>query len=214
MNLIIFGAPGAGKGTQSAKLVDQYGIKHISSGDLFRNAISNKTELGLRAKGFLDRGDLVPDDITIGMVKEVLQGLGSQGFILDGFPRTVKQAEALQIVLESVSKPIDLALFLIVDHKVLLSRLVGRRVCSKCGAVYHIDSKPPKVSGVCDLCGSPLVHRPDDQESVIANRLEKYQEFTAPLRSYYDNLNLSVEVRGDREEKLVFEEILRLSGKD
>src|SRR6185312_9322053 len=172
MNIVLFGAPGAGKGTQSALLVERMGMEQISTGDLFRAAIKNKTELGLKAKSYMDKGELVPDAIVIGMVDEVLARLGKNLFILDGFPRTVAQAEALRTILARRAMEIGKAVFLEVPKEELLGRLTGRRVCKSCGAVYHIDSKPPKVAGVCDVCGGEVVQRNDDKEDVIATRLK------------------------------------------
>lgn len=185
MNLILFGPPGAGKGTQSELLIDRLKMHHISTGDLFRSAIKNGTPLGKEAKGFLDAGKLVPDAITIGLVEEVLQKLGSKNFILDGFPRTVPQAEALEGLLKKMGLGIDKILFLEVPLNLLLKRLTGRRVCKNCGAVYHVESKPTAKAGVCDTCGGEVIQRPDDQESVIKTRLEAYENSTRPLKEYY-----------------------------
>ncbi|MCE3009314.1 MAG: adenylate kinase [Proteobacteria bacterium] len=210
MNIILFGAPGAGKGTQSAMLVDKLGMVQISTGDLFRSAIKNSTELGLAAKSYMDRGDLVPDSIVIGMVEEVLKGLKGKSFILDGFPRTVAQAEALGKMLQVNSMSIGKAIFLEVPKEELLDRLTGRRVCQSCGAVYHIHSKPPKEAGVCDQCSGQVVQRNDDKEDVIATRLKTYEENTLPLRGFYRDNGKYVEVSGNREAGQVFEAIRSL----
>ncbi len=173
MNLIFFGPPGAGKGTQSALLIERMKMKHISTGDLFRNAIKTGTKLGVEAKQYLDQGKLVPDSITIGLVEEVLKTLNGQSFILDGFPRTVVQADALGVLLKSMNLKIDMSLFLEVPINLLLGRLTGRRVCKTCGATYHVEAKPPREDGVCTECGvGPIVQRPDDKEDVIRTRLE------------------------------------------
>ncbi len=185
MNLIFFGPPGAGKGTQSALLIERFGMKHISTGDLFRAAIKNETKLGKEAKGYLDAGKLVPDSITIGLMEEVLQTLGGKGFILDGFPRTVVQAEALEKLLAGLHLKIDKSVFLEVPLNLLLGRLTGRRVCKNCGTTYHIESKPTAKEGVCDSCGGPVIQRPDDKEEVIRTRLEAYETSTKPLKEYY-----------------------------
>lgn len=196
MNILLFGPPGAGKGTQSALLVERKSLKHISTGDLFRAAIKNETSLGLEAKKYMDKGELVPDAVVIGMVEEMLQQLNGQNFILDGFPRTVPQAEALDDLLAKLDMQIDQAIFLEVPRDQLLSRLAGRRVCKKCGAVYHVMTKPPKKEGVCDLCGGELLHRSDDREEVIATRLEAYDKSTQPLKEFYKDSGLLVEVEG------------------
>jgi adenylate kinase len=210
LNIILFGAPGAGKGTQSAMLMEKLGMVQISTGDLFRSAIKNSTELGLAAKSYMDRGDLVPDSIVIGMVEEVLKGLKGKSFILDGFPRTVAQAEALGKMLQVNSMSIGKAIFLEVPKEELLDRLTGRRVCQSCGAVYHIHSKPPKEAGVCDQCSGQVVQRNDDKEDVIATRLKTYEENTLPLRGFYRDNGKYVEVSGNREAGQVFEAIRSL----
>ena len=209
MNLILFGAPGAGKGTQSSLLIERHGMKQISTGDLFRAAISNKTELGLKAKSFMDKGDLVPDDVVIGMVREVLKS-GVKSFILDGFPRTTAQAEALGKMLSELQMTIGKAIFLDVPNNVLMGRLTGRRVCKSCGAVYHVDSKPTKVSGVCDSCGGEVIQRNDDKEDVISNRLQAYERATSPLRDFYRAKGIYVEVDGNRDTEIVYKDIEKL----
>ena len=196
MNLILFGPPGAGKGTQSALLIERRKMKQVSTGDLFRAAIKNSTPLGLQAKGFLDAGKLVPDEVTIGLVREVLAGLGSQNFVLDGFPRNVAQAEALETLVQKLKLKIEKTIFLEVPHALLLGRLTGRRVCKNCGATYHISSKPTRVDGVCDVCGGQVVQRPDDHENVIRTRLEAYESSTRPLKEYYRAKGPYVEVDG------------------
>lgn len=196
MNIVLFGPPGAGKGTQSALLVERKRMKHISTGDLLREAVKNQTALGQKAKSFMDAGQLVPDEVMIGMIEEVLQGLKGQSFILDGFPRTVPQAEALKSLLSKFSMAIDKALFLEVPRQDLLRRLTGRRVCQGCGAVYHVDTKPTKREGVCDVCGAPVVQRKDDHESVIGTRLEAYDKSTAPLKEYFAKAGSFSEVSG------------------
>jgi len=167
MNLLLFGPPGAGKGTQSAFLVEQLGMLHISTGNLFREAVARKTPLGLKAKSFMDQGALVPDEVTIGLVEEVLAGLDGKSFILDGFPRTVPQAQALDALLTRMKLKLDKAVSFEVPRNDLTRRLTGRRVCEKCGTVYHIDSKPTSKAGICDNCGGNVVQRKDDHEDVI-----------------------------------------------
>jgi adenylate kinase len=204
LNIILFGPPGAGKGTQSALLVERNQMRHISTGDLFREAMKNQTPLGLKAKSFVDGGQLVPDAVVIGMVEEVLLTLKGQNFILDGFPRTVPQAEALEKSLAANGLSIGKAMFLEVPRMTLLSRLAGRRVCSSCGAVYHIESKPTKVTGVCDICGGQVIQRKDDHEDVIGTRLEAYDKSTSPLKSYFAKTGKFVEVDGVGESEDVY----------
>lgn len=214
MNIVIFGAPGAGKGTQSALLVEKLGMFHISTGDLFRAAIKNQTDLGKKAKTYMDRGDLVPDEIVIGMVEEVFSRLNGKNFILDGFPRTTAQAEALEKMLAKHSKQIGKALFLKVSNDLLLSRLTGRRTCGDCGAVYHVTVKPPQKQGVCDECGgSKIYQREDDKEAVIANRLEAYNKNTAPLVDYYKMAGKYLEIDGVGETELVFNKLKSAIGR-
>lgn len=210
MNILLFGAPGAGKGTQSQLLVDQLGYVQISTGDLFRSAIKNQTELGKQVKGILDAGQLVPDSLTIAMVEEVLNGLKGKSFILDGFPRTQTQAEALGKSLQARGLALGKAIFLEVPKEELLQRLTGRRVCQSCGAVYHIRSKPTRVEGVCDLDGGKVVQRNDDKEDVIATRLKTYEDNTFPLRKYYKEKGIYVEVDGNRETNEVFQSLKQI----
>ena len=209
MNLILFGAPGAGKGTQSSLLIEKKGMTQISTGDLFRAAIKGQTELGKKAQDYMDKGQLVPDSIVIGMVEEVLlKGLNS--FILDGFPRTVAQAEALEVLLKKMNISIGKAIFLEVPMEILMSRLTGRRVCKSCGTVYHIVSKPPTMEGKCDVCGGEVVQRNDDKEDVIETRLKTYQEFTSPLKEFYKKSGKYVEVDGNTDTEKVYKEIEKI----
>lgn len=196
MNIILFGPPGSGKGTQSALLVEQNHMKHISTGDLLREAVRNQTALGAKAKSFMDVGQLVPDEVMIGMVEEVLQELRGKSFILDGFPRTVPQAEALERLLGKYSLKIGKAIFLEVPRQDLLKRLTGRRVCTSCGAVYHVDTKPTRQPGICDTCGGQVVQRKDDYEDVISNRLEAYDRSTSPLKAYFEAKTMLTEIQG------------------
>lgn len=209
MNIILFGAPGAGKGTQSQFLIDKLGMNQISTGDLFRAAIKNKTELGKKAQAYMDRGELVPDSIVIGMVQEVLEK-GVKNFILDGFPRTVAQAEALDDLLQNMNLKIAKAIFLEVPMAELTERLTGRRVCKNCGAVYHVKGKPTAKPGVCDNCGGEVYQRNDDKAEVIGNRLRNYEEFTSPLKDYYKRGGKFAVVDGDRDETEVFADIKKL----
>lgn len=196
MNIILFGPPGAGKGTQSALLVERAKMRHISTGDLFREAMKNQTALGVKAKSYVDAGQLVPDEVVIDMVEEVLNTLKGQSFILDGFPRTVPQADALEALLAKHDMRVGKAVFLEVPRGDLLARLTGRRVCVSCGAVFHRDTKPTQKEGVCDVCGGQVVQRKDDQEDVIRTRLEAYDKSTSPLKKYFADKGSYVEVDG------------------
>ena len=210
MNLLIFGAPGSGKGTQSALLVDKKGYKQISSGDLFRNAIKAQTPLGLEAKSYMDGGNLVPDALTINLIKEVLEKSQDKKFILDGFPRTIKQAEALNDLLKDLGKNVGLALFLEVPKDKLKDRLIGRRVCKNCGATYHVSSYPTKVAGKCDNCGGEVIQRPDDKEDVIEKRLDVYEVNTAPLKDFYKRMGLFKSIDGLGTQEEIYKRILEV----
>lgn len=196
MNIVLFGPPGAGKGTQSALLVERMRMKHISTGDLLREEVKKATSLGTKAKTFMDKGELVPDDVIIDMVEGVLKGIPGQSIILDGFPRTVPQATALEAMLSKLGLKIGRALFLEVANETLMRRLTGRRVCNSCGAVFHVDSKPTKKDGICDVCGGPVIQRKDDQADVIGTRLEAYKKSTSPLKEYFGKIGLLSEIDG------------------
>lgn len=197
MNLILLGPPGVGKGTQAKLLIDRFGIPQISTGDILRAAVKNQTPMGVKAKGYMDAGALVPDAVVIGIVEERLaQKDCAPGFILDGFPRTVPQADALKSVLSGLGRGIDHVVSLSVDQAELLKRLTGRRACAKCGAVYHIEFAPAKAAGVCDACGGELFQREDDKEATILHRLQVYNEQTAPLIEYYEAAGLLRSVNG------------------
>lgn len=211
MNILLFGAPGAGKGTQSALLVERLNMKQISTGDLFRSAIKNNTELGVKAKSYMDKGALVPDDVTIGMVEEVLSK-GVKDFILDGFPRNVVQAQALDGLLKKLALKIDKAIFLDVPRKDLLSRLTGRRVCRSCGAVFHVETKPTKTEGICDNCGGEVYQRNDDKEEVILSRLKTYDDTTSPMISFYKEQGKFFEIDGGKDTELVYKDLSKLLG--
>ena len=196
-NLILLGPPGVGKGTQAKLLVERFGIPQISTGDILRAAVKELTPMGVKAKGYMDSGALVPDEVVIGIVEERLaQGDCAQGFILDGFPRTVAQADALKQVLAGLARSIDHVISLSVDKDELLRRLTGRRACPKCGAVYHIEFAPPKSAGRCDRCATELFQREDDKEETILHRLTVYEEQTAPLIDYYTSSGLLRSVNG------------------
>ena len=205
---ILLGPPGAGKGTQAANLVQKYGIPHISTGDMFRAAVKEGTELGKKAKACMDAGQLVPDEITIGIVKERLAKPDcAKGFILDGFPRTVEQADALDGILKALSIRLTRAVDISVPSDVLVERAVGRRICKKCGATYHIRFNPSKAEGVCDACGGETYQRADDSEATMKNRLSVYEAQTKPLISYYREAGLYSEIDGSQEMSKVFADI-------
>lgn len=208
MRLLIMGRPGAGKGTQAANIKEYYGIPHISTGDMFRAAIKEGTELGKLAKSYMDKGALVPDEVTIGIVKErLLKDDCKKGFLLDGFPRNVLQAEALDSFMKEQGIFLDAVLDVNVDASILIRRIVGRRICKTCGATYHIDFNKPKKEGICDNCGTPLIQRADDTIETAGSRLEVYDKQTAPLLAYYEKQNLLKTVNGDQELNKVFEDI-------
>ncbi|PID44484.1 MAG: adenylate kinase [Proteobacteria bacterium] len=197
MRIVLLGAPGSGKGTQAQKLISEYGIPQISTGDLLRAAVSSGSELGKRAKAAMDAGQLVSDDIVLGMIKERLTEDDTQkGFILDGFPRNLTQAASLDALLEEAGKPLQGALLIDVDYDVLMKRLTGRLSCQDCGAVYNRYTSPPKVENTCDQCGHELYHRADDNEETIAKRLTTYENETAPLIGYFKDKGLLLSVQG------------------
>jgi adenylate kinase len=191
MNLILLGPPGAGKGTQAKKMVDAYGIPQISTGDMLREAVKNQTQLGMEAKKFMDAGQLVTDEVVIGLVKERLSKPDTdKGFMLDGFPRTVPQAEALDKVLADLNKAINHVVSIEVANEELMGRLTGRRTCKACGSGFHVIFDPPKVEGKCDKCGGELYQRDDDNEATVSNRLKVYDSQTKPLIDYYQGKGL------------------------
>ena len=208
MNLVLLGAPGVGKGTQAELISKEYDIRHISTGDILREAVEKKTDLGIQAKNYMSEGKLVPDELVINIVTERLgQEDCQEGFMLDGFPRTVAQAEVLQSVLEKMEKKLDLVLDIEVDEQELIHRLTRRRQCRECGKIYHLSNNPPEVDGICDICGGEVYHRADDRESAIKKRLEEYQSKTRPLISYYNQHRLLQVIDGKQNADKVFGEI-------
>ncbi|MDO4813770.1 MAG: adenylate kinase [Gemella sp.] len=209
MNILLMGLPGAGKGTQAEQIKANYPLPHISTGDMFRAAIKNETPLGLEAKSYIDKGQLVPDSVTIGLVEERLnQEDAKEGFLLDGFPRTVEQAVALDEILAKSNRKIEKVLNIDVDPSILLPRLTGRRICKSCGNTYHLIFNPTKVEGVCDNCQGELYQRSDDNEETVGNRLEVNIKQTKPLLDFYSKKDGVVEnVDGDRDIQEVFGDI-------
>jgi len=212
LNILLFGPPGAGKGTQSAFLIEKYGMAHLSTGDLFRNAIKQQTSLGQEAKKYMDLGKLVPDSVTIGLVEEKIKELKANSFILDGFPRTVTQADALEALLNLHKVKLGSALFLVVPYELLFGRLTGRRVCEKCGATYHIESRPPGPNSSCTSCGGKAVQRKDDSPDVIKTRLNAYEASTAPLKDYYKQKGILKEIDGTGDADEVFNRVKNVMG--
>ncbi|MEM0344016.1 MAG: adenylate kinase [Thermoplasmata archaeon] len=205
MKLVIFGPPSAGKGTQAQKLSKRYGIPHVATGDLLREHVAKKTPIGVKVKEILDAGKLGPDDLIVQMIKErVSQPDCRNGYLLDGFPRTMNQARELEKMTD-----IDLVLNIVVDPEVLVERAVGRRICPRCAAVYHVRFNPPKNDGICDKCGTPLIQRDDDKEETIRRRLKVYQEQTAPLIEHYRSKGKLVDIDGSKGIEGVFEQLVK-----
>lgn len=207
------GLPGAGKGTQAERIVEEYGIPHISTGDMFRAAMKEGTELGLKAKSFMDKGELVPDEVTIGIVRERLSKEDCQkGFLLDGFPRTVPQAEALETLLVELNRSIDYCINIDVDKNILMERLTGRRICKDCGATYHLVFNPPAHEGKCDRCGGELYQRADDNAETVQNRLDVNIKQSQPLLDFYETKGYLRTINGQQDINVVFADIERLLG--
>lgn len=215
MKIVLLGPPGAGKGTQAKSISNRYSIPHISTGDIFRKNISENTPLGIEAKSYMDNGQLVPDEVTINMVKDRLQKDDCKnGYLLDGFPRTVHQAEALDNFLTEREESIDTALLIEVPKEFILERMTGRRVCPSCGASYHIKFNPPANDGKCDLCGSDVIQRKDDTEETVKERLDVYENQTQPLIDFYKNKKQLSVVDGTQAINEVFESICKILGSD
>ena len=199
MRAILLGPPGAGKGTQAETIVNEFKVPHVSTGDMFRKNIKEETELGKQVKAYLDKGMLVPDELTVEIVKDrILQSDCSNGFLLDGFPRTIEQANALDKVLSETGQKLDYVINIQVDPKLLVERAVGRRICKDCGQTYHLTFNKPKNEGICDKCGGELYQRKDDTEETVANRINVYQEQTQPLIEYYANKGIILDINGEQ----------------
>ncbi len=207
MRLVLLGPPGAGKGTQAQRLEQELGLVHISTGDIFRANIKNKTPLGQKVEAYLSEGKLVPDELTIDLIWDRLEQEADRGYLLDGFPRTIPQAEAFTRGLNERGTELDAAILIDVAEPVLVQRLAGRRTCPKCGATYHVQDAPPKEEGICDVCGTPLVQREDDREETVQNRITVYQESTEPLIDYYEQEGKLIRIDGDRSADEVFASI-------
>lgn len=213
MRLILLGPPGAGKGTQADKIAGKYDIPHISTGDIFRANIKNETELGLKAKQYIDNGELVPDSLVVSIVEDRLkQDDTANGFLLDGFPRTENQALALDEVLVNMDIELNAVINIDVDSKILVSRITGRRICKECGATFHVEFNPPAESGVCDHCGGELYQRSDDNEDTVQNRIDVYKNQTAPLIEYYSKKDLIKTIDGEQGIDQVFTDIVKNLG--
>ena len=211
MKLIMLGAPGAGKGTQAAMIAEKYGIPHISTGDIFRSNIKEGTELGKKAKEYMDQGLLVPDELTTDLVVDrIAEDDCENGFILDGFPRTIPQANFLKEALEEKGEKLDCALNVHVPDENIIRRMSGRRACPNCGATYHIEHKKTAVEGICDRCGAKLVLRDDDRPETVAKRLEVYHEMTQPLIEFYEAEGILATVDGSRDIQVVFDDITKV----
>lgn len=209
MNIILMGLPGAGKGTQASEIVKKFPIPHISTGDMFRKAIKDETDLGKEAKSYMDRGELVPDEVTVGIVKErISEDDAKKGFLLDGFPRTIEQAEALSNIMKELDREIDAVINIEVPEEELMNRLTGRRICEKCGTTYHLVFNPPKVDGICDLDGGKLYQREDDNPETVANRLNVNVKQSKPILEFYDNKNVLKNIDGSRDIKVVTNDVI------
>jgi adenylate kinase len=207
MRLVLLGPPGAGKGTQARHLVERFGVPLIATGDIFRSNVAEGTELGRLAKAYLDAGELVPDEVTIGMVMQAIDHAPG-GFVLDGFPRNIRQAEALEAELAARGAPLSAALAFLVDEETAVKRIAGRRTCPNCQRPYNVFFDPPRVDGVCDACGGPLLQRTDEDEPTVRRRLEVYRESTAPLLKFYSDRGLLREVDAEGTEAEVTERAL------
>ncbi|MDT3960128.1 adenylate kinase [Staphylococcus kloosii] len=211
MNIILMGLPGAGKGTQASEIVKKFPIPHISTGDMFRKAIKEETDLGKEAKSYMDRGELVPDEVTVGIVKErISEDDAKKGFLLDGFPRTIDQAEALNDIMKQLDRDIDAVINIEVPEEELMNRLTGRRICPKCGTTYHLVFNPPKEDGICDLDGEKLYQREDDNPETVANRLDVNVKQSKPILSFYDEKGVLQNIDGSKDINKVTEDVISI----
>ena len=210
LRAVLLGPPGAGKGTQAAKVIEKYNVPHISTGDIFRANIKEGTELGKKAKGYMDEGKLVPDELVVNLVTDRLQKDDcKEGFLLDGFPRTIFQAEQLDKFLSDNGQKLDIVLNFKVRKDVLVERIAGRRVCKSCGASFHVVNVPPKKEGICDACGGELFQRKDDNRDTVENRINVYESETAPLIGYYEKQNVLVDFDGEKTHDEVFADVVK-----
>ena len=199
MNILIMGPAGSGKGTMSEKILENYSIPHISTGDMFRANIKEGTELGMKAQEYMNAGKLVPDEITVAMVADRLKKADCQvGYLLDGYPRTLVQAKSFENLSKEIAKPVEVVINLVVEFDALADRITGRRMCKKCGAIYHVRNHPSKVDGICDTCGSPLIQRADDTEEQLRVRLDEHERNTKPVLDYYREKGLVVDINASR----------------
>ena len=209
MNIILMGLPGAGKGTQASEIVKKFPIPHISTGDMFRKAIKDETNLGKEAKSYMDRGELVPDEVTVGIVKErISEDDAKKGFLLDGFPRTIEQAEALNSIMSELDREIDAVINIEVPEEELMSRLTGRRICEKCGTTYHLVFNPPKVDGICDIDGGKLYQREDDNPETVSNRLSVNVKQSKPILEYYNEKGVLKNIDGSKDIEEVTNDVI------
>lgn len=210
MDVILLGPPGSGKGTQAQKMIERYNIPQVSTGDILRGAVKERTPLGVEAQGYMDQGRLVPDEVVVGIVRDRLKAPDcAEGFVLDGFPRTLPQAESLDATMQELKRTIDHVVSIEVDKEELLKRLTGRRTCRTCGAMYHLIFDPPTRDGICDKCGGELYQRDDDQEETIRERLQVYEKQTTPLIAYYREKGLLRTINGVGEIEEIFRAIVK-----
>jgi adenylate kinase len=210
LNIVLIGAPGSGKGTQSRQFIDKYGFVQLSTGDVLRAAISDKKEVGLLAKTFMDQGKLVPDEVMIKLVEDFMSQQTGKSVIFDGFPRTVAQAESLNLMLNKIAAPIKKVVYFKINPQILVKRLTGRRTCSQCGEIYHIETKPSSKGHICEKCGGSLTQRPDDKEEVIGERLAQFEKNTGPTIEFYRAKGMLVEIDSAQEPDVVFKEIVKV----
>lgn len=209
MNIILMGLPGAGKGTQASEIVKKFPIPHISTGDMFRKAIKDETDLGKEAKSYMDRGELVPDEVTVGIVKErISEDDAKKGFLLDGFPRTIEQADALNSIMSELDREIDAVINIEVPEEELMNRLTGRRICEKCGTTYHLVFNPPKVDGICDIDGGKLYQREDDNPETVSNRLSVNVKQSKPILEYYNEKGVLKNIDGSKDIEEVTNDVI------